>query len=276
MISHFIEGVKYVFNIIVRLCGHMERFCKKILFRSEKLYRHSLVGKRSCIRGQLPTATWHNAVLKDKSEIEKALEKIRSLGLPPYPSTALSKNWDTLAMFDCILKNTDQTAQVLDAGGCIDSPILSWLFLYGYKNLIGINKVILKEVHRGPIVYAYGDITKTRYQDGMFDAVVCQSVIEHGVDIEEYFKEMNRILKPNGLLLTSTDYYEHHIDTGGQVMYGTPFKIFDRGDIEDLLAKASVYNFELTGPLDMSCNELPVCSLGVEYTFLLFTMRKRA
>ena len=41
----------------------------------------------------------------------------------------------------------------------------------------------------------------------MFDYVTSLSVIEHGVNIEKYFREMSRIIKSNGYLLTSTDYW---------------------------------------------------------------------
>ena len=34
-----------------------------------------------------------------------------------------------------------------------------------------------------------------------FDAITCQSVIEHGVDLEAYFREMARILKKGGHLI---------------------------------------------------------------------------
>jgi len=41
----------------------------------------------------------------------------------------------------------------------------------------------------------------------MFDYITSLSVIEHGVNIQNYFKEMNRILKKGGVLLTSSDYW---------------------------------------------------------------------
>ena len=38
-----------------------------------------------------------------------------------------------------------------------------------------------------------GDITKLRFDAGTFDAVTCLSVVEHGVDLDAYFREMSRI-----------------------------------------------------------------------------------
>ena len=49
-----------------------------------------------------------------------------------------------------------------------------------------------------PIRYIPGDLTHTPFPDGYFDAIACLSVIEHGVPLQNYFREMYRLLKPNG------------------------------------------------------------------------------
>ena len=51
------------------------------------------------------------------------------------------------------------------------------------------------------------DLEKTEFQNNTFDSVTSLSVIEHGISTQNYFKEMNRITKRRGLLLTSTDYW---------------------------------------------------------------------
>ena len=51
------------------------------------------------------------------------------------------------------------------------------------------------------------NLEATHYKENTFDFVTSLSVIEHGVDIQKYFEEMSRILKKDGLLLTSTDYW---------------------------------------------------------------------
>ena len=52
-----------------------------------------------------------------------------------------------------------------------------------------------------------------------------------GVNLAAYFKEMARILKPGGLLITSTDYYDSPVDTRGQVAFGAPIHIFSPDEI---------------------------------------------
>jgi hypothetical protein len=50
--------------------------------------------------------------------------------------------------------------------------------LYGYRKLESINITFKRPKKRGPILYRFGDVTATDYQDETFDAVACLSVIE--------------------------------------------------------------------------------------------------
>ena len=113
--------------------------------------------------------------------------------------------------------------------------------------------------------------------DGSFDAITCMSVIEHGVPLDDYFREMWRLLKPGGLLITSTDYYPTPIDTRGQAAHGMPIKIFSRpGDRGG--ARVGEVDRDSSRPdrLDLDCEEKPIRweQFGLDYTFVLFTLRK--
>ena len=103
------------------------------------------------------------------------------------------------------------------------------------------------------------------------------SVIEHGVPLENYFREMHRILKPGGLLITSTDYYPISIDTHGQMAHGAPIKIFCKPEIQEALRLAIEIGFELTGDVDLECTTKPIrwMQFNLEYSFLIFTLRKK-
>ena len=87
---------------------------------------------------------------------------------------------------------------------------------------------------------------------------------------------MSRILKLNGVLITSTDYYEPPVDTKGQKAYGVPVHIFSKDEIIDALDIAKEFGLELTSPIDLSCDEPCVRweELDLEYTFITFTLRK--
>lgn len=206
--------------------------------------------------------------------MDMAVSQTATLGLPLMSEPA--KNWDSLAALDCILENTDPTANVLDAGAELYSRILPWLFLYGYKNIRGNNLAFYKRTNRGPVVYEPGDITHTMYGDGAFDAITCLSVVEHGVDLPAYFREMSRVLKPGGILLTSTDYWQTPLDTRGQRAYGVPVHIFTEAEIRDAIETAKQSGFQPTGPIHFGCKEPVVRWLDIDYTFILFTLRKTA
>jgi len=222
-----------------------------------------------------PDTPWANAVLKTQEEVDRAVSQVKNLGLRVRGD--LPKNWDSLATLDYILKNTDKNARIFDAGSALYSVILPWLFLYGYKNLLGGNYIFKKKINRGPILYEYCDITKTSYENNFFDAITCLSVIEHGVNLHSYFKEMSRILKPNGILITSTDYYETPIDTKGQIAYGVPIHIFTKEEIEEALNISEKYGLFLTFPLDLTCDEKVVYwkQYNLRFTFLNFVLRKK-
>lgn len=246
------------------------------LLETELGYRAYLRRKWGATRPQgQPKAPWRNAALKTRQEWQHAADQVKALGLPWQLD--LPKNWDSLAALDCILQKTDPTARILDAGAELYSVILPWLFLYGYKHVTGINLVFDHPIRRGPIRYEYGDITKTQFPADTFDAITCLSVIEHGVDLRAYFQEMARILKPNGLLITSTDYHMTPIDTKGQVAYGVPIHIFSQEEIFAALDIARELGLEPTGPLDPQHDENPVRweAFELDYTFLTFTLQKK-
>ncbi len=248
------------------------------------LVEHSPIGYRAVtrlydgIRGPFgqPKAPWHNAVLQTMKERDDAASQVETLGLPL--AIELSKNWDSLAALDCILANTNPSARILDAGAELYSVILPSLYLYGYSSLNAINLefagVTKQKIKRGPMLYEHGDITKTRFDSGYFDAITCISVIEHGVDLTAYFCEMSRILKPGGVLITSTDYWDTHVDSEGKQFFGVPVRIFSGEEIEIALSNAHNFGLHLTGPLNLACTEKVVNWIGLDYTFVVYSLRK--
>jgi SAM-dependent methyltransferase len=224
-----------------------------------------------------PEAPWHNAVLKTQEEADNAIRQVRKLGLPVMKD--LPKNWDSLAALDLILRRTGKDARVFDAGGELYSMILQWLYLYGYRNLLAGNLAFQKPINKGPIVYLHSDITQTGFDGAVFDAITCLSVIEHGVSLRSYFREMARILKPGGVLITSTDYFETRVDTGGQRAYGVPIHVFDREEIIEAMEIAGEFGLTPLGPMELSSDEKVVSWRGrnqLRYTFVIFSLCKTA
>jgi SAM-dependent methyltransferase len=224
----------------------------------------------------IPEAPLPNGTLQSAEEWKATTEEARRLGVPRHRSD--EKDWDHLAAVNAILGRTTPEARVLDAGAEFYSNVLPALFVYGYRNLIGINLSFTSPARRGPIRYEHGDITQTDFPDAWFDAATCMSVIEHGVPLEGYFREMHRILKPGGLLITSTDYFPTPIETGGKTAHGAAIKIFTRAEIEDMLRLAERCGFELTGDVGLECRERAVrwAQVDLEFTFVVFTLRNKA
>lgn len=254
----------------------LKKILKNIFLQTEIGYRLFLKYKWGVNKTpKQPSTPWKNTVLKTQQEVDNSLQQIKTLGL--FPHIDPPKNWDNLAALDCILKNTNKDARILDAGAELYSVILPWLFLYGYRNLTGINLTFNKQIKRGPIHYQSGDITNTSFKDEMFDAITCLSVIEHCVNPEACFKEMSRILKPKGILIISTDYYTYPIDSRGQMAYGVPIHIFSRDEIIAVLNTANKFDLEQTGPISLNCQDKVVTwkEYALEYTFLTFTLQKK-
>ncbi|ACL73430.1 Methyltransferase type 11 [Thioalkalivibrio sulfidiphilus HL-EbGr7] len=225
-------------------------------------------------RRDWPSTGRINRALMSQEEVSQSVAEANSLKLPPCEDAP--KTWDTLAALRAVLEATTTDAVVLDAGAETYSRFLPWLYLYGYRNLHGINLVFDKPFRQGSIQFENGDITRTRFPDGHFDAIACLSVVEHGVDLEAYFREMSRILKPGGVLITSTDYFETPTDTQGLTAYGAPIHVFDRDEILQGVEIAKGYGLGLTSDLDLRCQDKVVRWHPYEhqYTFISIGMKK--
>ena len=191
---------------------------------------------------------------------------------------------------------------VLDVG-CYESPILPMLKRLGFTNLYGCDLVLKSSdcnpnftnnnnssftCHEDyePIAKMYTDksyklsirnLEDTKYSDQMFDYVTSLSVIEHGVNIERYFREMSRIIKSNGFLLTSTDYWPDKLVNNKNVLSkGIPDSIFSRDEIENLVEIADKNGLKLIEPIDFEYKDKVVRwnSIGLDFTFIFFAMRK--
>ncbi len=221
-----------------------------------------------------PDAPWICSVLKSTEEVQESLDQVRLLDLPPIAD--LPKNWDSLAALDLILRTTNTYSRIFDAGGERYSMILPWLCLYGYKNLTVGNLIFDKKIRKGSILYEHSNITNTKFPDGHFDAVTCLSVIEHAVELNAYFREMSRIIRDGGILITSTDYYDSPIDTKGQEAYGFPIHIFTKNEIMKAFELATQYGFSLMSPIDLCSPEKIVNwkKYDLSYTFIIFSLKK--
>lgn len=217
-----------------------------------------------------------NSVLKHAHEVEDTLHRLFQLGL--YPHLGREKNWDAFRAFSFILTHGTKDSAVLDMGSSTYGRILPWLHLYGLRDLHGCDLSFDSAFKLGGIHYTSQNLEQTGYSAARFDFVTCLSVIEHGVDLDSYFREARRILKPGGYLLTSTDYWcaPLSIDVMFDELYGCPVKVFSTEDIPLLLNAAALHGFSPIEEIDCSCRDRLVHweRFDLRFTFLFFVLQR--
>ena len=227
---------------------------------------------------QLMSSLNQNNALQSRSEIEAATQIVEWLDLPSHHDP--QKNWDSLKSLYYILQYTNPKARVLDAGA-INSPTLKWLHKLGYQQLYAcdVRSSRLANLKRRYINFSIQDITATNYPDHYFGAVTCISVIEHGVDLNAYLREMSRLIQPGGVLTTSTDYWSEPVDCTGIYPYGQEMgemKVFQPQELEHFVDLAQKYGFKLPVPLNLATKERAIRWERVdrEYTFAFIALTK--
>ena len=217
-----------------------------------------------------------NTSLRRDHEVTKALTTLRQLGLPPHEDR--EKNWDAFRAFSFILTHGDARTAVLDMGSATYGVILPWLHRYGWRDLHGCDLSFTHPFRRATIQYERQNIEQTTYPSARFDFVTCLSVIEHGVDLVNFFREASRVLKPGGHLLLSTDYWCDPVLTEARYdpVYDCPLKVFSKEDIPPLVRTAAQFGFRSTEPIDPSCEDTVVHwkRVDLRFTFLFLALER--
>lgn len=244
---------------------------------SEAWLRDKIVADGGSLRPRRPGTAWRpwvNRALQTREEVERAVETLRTAGLAPHPDRP--KNWDALVALGTMLEATRRRDRILDMGAATYSPLLTWLYQFGYRRLLGIDLAYTGEIRRGPIRLRPMDLTATTFEDGWFGGVACLSVIEHGVDVEAFLREAARLLRPGGVLVASTDYWPEPIDTAGLEAFGHPVRVFDRAGIQAVIDTARRHGLELAGPVDLDATDKVVRweRFGLDYTFAVLVFRR--
>lgn len=129
--------------------------------------------------------------------------------------------------------------------------------------------------------YTQGDLMNTAYKKNSFDTITCLSVIEHEVDFEKLAKECARLLKKNGMLYISFDYWNPKVDTTdvGTKLYNLKWTILDAADVSRLEVALGNNGLRMTGNLDWTTKDAVInpqfCApYGKSYTFGLLSFKK--
>jgi SAM-dependent methyltransferase len=236
-----------------------------------------------------PEAILVNTTLKSWAEVGAAITNLQQAGGPLH--SVPQKNWDLGKMLSFAEKHGEPSWSILDVG-CAACPILEGLYQRGFRTLHGIDlmysrgerlrRTTLASLHRRnwmEVIFPHlrfyrGDFLRSGIPGGTYDLVTSLSVLEHVPRVEEFFREMARLLKPSGFLLISTDYWPEPIESPGQA-YGAPIKIFSEASVAEMVKLAADCGFDLLGDLDLRGGERVVTWEKLEFTFLFLAFQKR-
>lgn len=213
--------------------------------------------------------------LQAADDVAEARAYLDKKGLRHHPDPW--KDWD-LALFLRRLDRLPRSARILDVG-CASSPLLRNLAALGFHDLVGIDLTVekMEDLLHPDITYLDGDLLKAPFPSATFDAITCLSVIEHGCPERAYLSEMARLLRPGGVLLTSTDYWHRKVSTRkvprGDT-FGLPWRIHTPRSLRRIARMAARRGLQVPGPWDMEVSESPIQWNGRHYTFFAFELAK--
>ena len=88
--------------------------------------------------------------------------------------------------------------------GAGDGYCSQYLIKQGFKvSSCEISKIRLERMRKAGIPCDEGDLNRLPYPDGTFDTVMCGEVLEHLDSIGKGFSELERVCKPDGIIIIS-------------------------------------------------------------------------
>jgi SAM-dependent methyltransferase len=224
-------------------------------------------------------------LLQNWDQVGESLLAVQRRGLPAHESA--QKNWDHWLLLSAI-ENEPKDAQILDLG-CGNGFTLKLLAAAGYQNLIGIDATLSwrllisralwqwrNRTFRKPFQLRRGDFTEMSFPDASFDIAFSVSVIEHGVRLAPFLEECHRVLRPNGLLFLTADYWDPKVTTNSSNhAFGRAWYIFSKEEMERLFFVAEKIGFEILqrGPIP-ACKQPMIHWQSKDYTAIAIFLRK--
>ena len=208
------------------------------------------------------------------NSLRKFLRRVRLLRTHQDIGDAL-KSWDVLQTAEFASKHVKKDEPILDIGA-FSSEILIILHRLGFSDLSGIdlNPAVTAMPYTDKIHYRVGNFLESPFSNGSFALITAISVIEHGYRPKELLKEVGRLLRPGGFFVASFDYWPEKISTEGTRIFDMDWRIFSRGEVEELVRLAAAYGLSPQGTLDLSVDQKPISCFDRSYTFAWLALRK--
>ena len=211
----------------------------------------------------------------------------------PFIPTWPNKQWDLWCMMSD-LQRLDRSCPTLDIG-CSGNAVLRLCWNMGFTNIIGVDlHLTLKDRFR-----YFEDVVKHNILDkkellpyrmyqkdylhigqrNKYTAITALSVVEHGVDADQFFSKAAELLQPGGILCITTDYWMDPIDTTNvdtRCTFGLEWEIFDPAKLQYWIDRAGQYGF-LTPKLDEVWKLKPDVTChwnGISYTAIYISFVK--
>jgi SAM-dependent methyltransferase len=223
-------------------------------------------------------------VLQSWQEIGEAILGLQRLGLPLHLTP--QKNWDHWLLYNA-LAQVVRTSAMADLG-CGEGHTLRVLHALGFESIDGVDFKIAPELRvrqaltmyrdrtwRRPYRLHRGNILSTPLEGAAYGCVASISMIEHGCNLPQFFRESARLLRDDGLLFVTTDYWDDKIDTSdARPAFGLPWRIFCREEIHELIGIAGEAGLRPSSDAEIqTCSERPIYWNNRSYTFIAMSFR---
>ncbi len=226
-------------------------------------------------------------VLRSGRQVDEAVEYLRSRAVPLHGTRW--KNWDhALLLRRAEALGADAAIADLGSG---HGHTLDALHAAGQRSLTGIDLQLQRSMRlrrlawsvglgrfRPAFLIRQGDLTRTGLPTASVELASCISVVEHGVDLEGFYRECARILRPGGRLLVTTDYWPEKVEPRRPIeLFGLPWRVFDAEAVEAMIRSAAGHGLHLQRrPGDLDAGERVVSFEGLEYTFIALDFERAA
>ncbi|MBP7216972.1 MAG: class I SAM-dependent methyltransferase [Candidatus Omnitrophica bacterium] len=225
-------------------------------------------------------------VLQERSELVAIQRYFQGRHFTPHRQ--VEKNWD-LYLLNGLTESFSREEPILDIG-CAGMFVLRFLLAQRFTSLYGIDlRIPLRERlfsvwgglrsggNQAPLHVLQGDYLHSPFDPESFALAVSISMIEHGVPIDQFFLQTQRVLRPGGIVFISTDYWPEKIVVPTTCRpFNLPWTIFSEQEIHGIILQAERSGFSLLErkkdiPL---CKERCVSWNNFDYTFLALAFKK--